>query len=140
MKHIIAGWIIVAFSYFLSLFLGFTLYPLIFGEPWDYNRVASGYFIGAFVVFIPYITAGLFIRKSKFEPIKTALLISIIPAIFEKVFIYFIGASIAPTTHEGNNRTVMQFITGEAVPYFTPLYFAAGIVSVVLCMWVAGRK
>lgn len=135
MKRIIEGIFVTTIAYFLSLWIAFAWFGLLFSIPFDHDWDLSGTFIGAFMVTIPYVTYGLLARLRAYSA-RLVLAVSLATVVCERAAIYLIGYYFSSN---GYGSTIpLQFIRGEAAPYFTPLYiFAGGIFSVILCVAVA---
>ncbi|MDQ1914321.1 hypothetical protein RAC89_28485 [Paenibacillus sp. GD4] len=139
---IIGGWMVITSSYFLTLYAMFTLYWIIFKEPVDHNWNISGAFIGAPLLIIPYLVAGLYTKKVFDKKRTGALWVSIIPVISERLLIYLIGYLLVLGGGDGSmdGVTTMMFIRGEAAPYYTYTYIICGIISVLICVIAASNK
>lgn len=128
-----------AFFYFISVFIGFFFYNLIYDIPFDHNRMISGLFVGSFVTVIPYVLLGMFISAIyKNKPIKNSFFIGLFVLMGERLAIYFIGFNFVRTRVDGwiveNLLSPINFVWAEALPYFTPFYIGVGgIVSLLLC-------
>jgi hypothetical protein len=86
----LGGWIIITISYFLTLFVSFSVGGLLFPtneqlgnntfKVIEENRIYLRYFIAAMMLIFPYIIAGFYSKKRLFnEPIKGAIWLSIVP-------------------------------------------------------------
>ncbi|WP_169083925.1 hypothetical protein [Paenibacillus sp. PL91] len=139
---IVAGWMVITFSYFLTMYAMFTLYRAIFKEPIDYNWDLSGTFAGIPLLIIPYLLAGVYTSKVFVNKRSAALWVSIIPVLCERLLIYLIGYLLVLGGGDGsmNGITTMMFIRGEAAPYYTHTYIICGVISVLICMIVASYK
>lgn len=141
-KKISVGWMVITFSYFLTMYVMFTMYRIIFKEPIDYNWDLSGTFAGIPLLIIPYLLAGIYANKVFVNKRSGALWISIIPVICERLLIYLIGYLLVLGGGDGsmNGITTMMFIRGEAAPYYTHTYIICGVISVLICFFVASYK
>lgn len=91
------------------------------------------------MVTIPYLAYGLLIRSFPDNPIRLAFQVSLVTVIGERMSIYLLGWYYS--SNGFGNPVPLEFIRGEAAPYFTPLYiFAGGIISVVICVLAAGIR
>lgn len=138
MRKVMAGWILVLVCYWATYLVSAWLYLLIFNRSIDSEWNKSGLFIGAFLIIIPYVAAGLFVRYGLDATIKQALWISVVPIISEKIFICLIGFILVGDPSVTNN--VWLVIRGEFAPYFTPFYIAAGVLSMLVCLVVGNKK
>jgi hypothetical protein len=139
---IIGGWMVITFSYFLTMYAMFTLYWIIFKEPIDYNWDLSGTFAGIPLLIIPYFLAGIYSNLAFVNKRSGALWVSIIPVICERLLIYLIGYLLVLGGGDGsmNGVTTMMFIRGEAAPYYTYTYIICGVISVLICFIVGSYK
>lgn len=136
MQKLVVGLAMMTFLYFVVLWTAFTMYHVIFQTPFDHNWDQSGMFIGIWMVTIPYLILGFTLRYFSERPVREAFQISLLTLVCERVSIYLIGYYYA--SHGYGNPEPLQFIRGEAAPYYTPAYiFAGGIISVLLAMGVA---
>jgi hypothetical protein len=85
---IFIGWVIITLTYFLTLAFSHILYRFVFQTPADFNWNTSGTFIGIFMLTVPYIVGGLFVRKTTIKPMLKAFWVSIVPTL-SKNFYYF---------------------------------------------------
>lgn len=136
---ILAGWILITFSYFVTFYYGVRAFYRITSTPIDLMRYESGLFLGSFLISIPYILGGLYARMLSENPTREAFWISIVPAISEKLLIYLIGLWFYSSGGDGSiaGLTVMDFIQAEAAPYYTITYVIMSIVSVVITVFIA---
>jgi hypothetical protein len=139
---VVGGWMVTTFSYFLTLYVMFSLYPILFKQPTDHNWDLSGTFIGTSLIIIPYLFAGLYVKKAFDNKRSGALWVSIIPVISERLLIYIIGYLLVLAGGDGsmNGITTMMFIRGEAAPYYTYTYIIGGVLSVLICMIAASFR
>lgn len=141
-SDIIAGWFIVTFTYLVTLASSHILYRMLFQTPADLDWGTSGIFIGFFMLTIPYIVAGFFVRKSANQKIKTALWVSVIPFISEKLLLLWIGSLFVRSNNSSIGAiTNFEFLRGDGgLPYFTVSYMVLGVLSILLCIFVATNK
>lgn len=139
---LITGWFIVTLSYFVTFAASAYLFRLLFQEPIDLGRPASGVFMGCFMIVIPYIVAGLYSRSAFDRPTPGAFWVSFVPMISERGLIYLIGAQLVASGGDGSMEgiTTMMFIQGEAAPYYTVPYILLGVLSVLLAMIISRSK
>lgn len=139
---VVGGWLVTTSSYFLTLYAMFTLYPLLFREPVDHNWDLSGVFIGTALIFIPYLIAGLYVKKVFVNKMFGALWVSLIPVISERLSIYCIGYLLVLMGGDGSMEgiTTMMFIRGEAAPFYTYTYILCGILSILICVFAASSR
>lgn len=136
MRKIIEGLSITTCFYFVTLWAAFALFRMIVSIPFDRKWDLSGTFIGLFMVTLPYLLYGLFARFQEENPARLALQVSVVTVLCERVSIYLLGLYYASNGY--GNPVPLEFIRGEAAPYFTPLYiFAGGVCSVLLCVMAA---
>ncbi|MEK3911804.1 hypothetical protein [Paenibacillus sp. FSL H7-0331] len=142
MGKIVGGWLVTTFGYFLTLFAMVTLYSILFKQPADYNWDLSGTFIGVPLIIVPYLLAGLYVKRSFVKKRSGALWVSIIPVISERLLIYLIGYLLILVGGDGsiNGITTMMFIRGEAAPYYTYTYMICGVFSIWVCMITASTQ
>lgn len=140
MGKVVGGWIVTTSSYLLTLFAMFTLYPILFNQPVNYNWDLSGTFIGTFLIIAPHFFAGLYVKRAFVNKRSGALWVSMIPVMGERIFV--IGYLLVLVGGDGsmNGITTMMFIRGEAAPYYTYTYMICGVFSVVICMITASYK
>ncbi|MEJ8547421.1 hypothetical protein [Brevibacillus borstelensis] len=139
MSKIIEGLAITTIFYFATLWSAFTLFHFIYRIPFDHEWDLSGNFVGMFMITIPYILYGLVMRVRQDRPVRQAFIVSLITVVCERVSIYALGVFFSSNGY--GSPVPLQFIRGEAAPYFTPLYiFAGGIVSVSLCVITTGIR
>jgi hypothetical protein len=136
---IIVGWFIVTSTYIVTLALAHLLYRVIFQTPAGLDWATSGTFIGFFMLTIPYIVAGFFVRKSAHQKIKTAIWVSVIPFISEKLLLLWIGSLFVRSKNSSiGAMTNFEFLRGDGgLPYFTVSYMVLGVFSILLCIFVA---
>jgi hypothetical protein len=135
----VGGWMVATSCYFLTLFSMFILYPLLFNEPVDHNWDLSGTFIGIPLIIIPYLIAGLYVKKAFANKWFGALWVSIIPVVSERLLIYLVGYLLVLGGGDGSMKaiTTMMFIRGEAAPFYTYTYIFCGIFSILICIITA---
>jgi hypothetical protein len=139
---IFIGWVIITMTYLLSLAFSHFLYRFLFQTPADHNWDTAGTFMGIFMLTIPYIVGGFFVRKTKSTPILTAFWASIVPAISEKSLLLWIGAAFVNTDHPSIGATTsITFLRGDGgLPFFTVTYMALSALSISICIFVAAYK
>ncbi|WP_214484813.1 hypothetical protein [Bacillus sp. SM2101] len=140
---IIVGWTIVIIVYILTYLASATLFVLIFQRSIDQDWRLSGIFIGFFLIVIPYLSAGIFVRKFFSKPYKVGLLVSIVPWILEKVIIYGVGAMYKEAISKtiSSVTSTIAFIRGDAgLPYFTSIYCILGLLSIFITVLTATYK
>jgi hypothetical protein len=139
---IIASCILTTIVYFVTFVLVGLIFTAIVHQPIDLARDSSGTVIGVCLIILPYIFNGFLSRKLFSNPIKGALITSLIIVIFERLVIYLIGLFFV--LHGGerptDNRSVLQFVQAEAAPFFTLPYILMGIVSVCISVFIASLK
>lgn len=139
MHQVIRGLSVTTFFYMVTLWASFALFHAIFDKPFDHDWDLSGNFIGLFMVSVPYIAYGLILRHVENRPVRRAVQVSLLTVVCERVSIYWIGSYFAANGY--GNPIPLQFIRGEAAPYFSiPYIFIGGIVSVLLCVAAAGVR
>lgn len=132
--------VITAMCYYISLMVAFGLYNIIFDLPSDRNRAVSGIFIGLFVIIIPYVLLGIFMNViNKNSPIRASFLNGLLVILSERLSIYFIGWTFVSTGTDSwsydNIISPINFVSSEALPYFTPFYIIfGGLISLVICL------
>ncbi|WP_134687045.1 hypothetical protein [Brevibacillus migulae] len=143
-QEIVNGWFLVTGAYFITLMIVARSYTAITGLPIDHQRDLSGLVLGCFMVVVPYIVGGYYVRKTAKHAVgQTALWVGIVPSISEKVLIYLIAAFFVASGGDGGGdgivtyRSVMGFAEAEAVPYFTTLYLITAPLSIVVCVLTA---
>lgn len=142
MGKIVGGWLVTTSGYLLTLFAMFTLYPILFRQPADHNWDLSGTFIGVPLIIVPYLFAGLYVKRAFVKKRSGALWVCIIPVISERLLIYLIGHLLLLGGGDGstNGMTTMMFIRGEAAPYYTYTYIICGVFSILVCMITASTQ
>ncbi|UFJ41155.1 hypothetical protein LOK74_00910 [Brevibacillus humidisoli] len=67
---------------------------------------------------------------------------STVPMVCERILIYVIGALLVAGGGDGTMEgiTVIQFIRGEAAPYYTVTYILLGLASPLLAIAAAGWR
>lgn len=135
----IGGWMVTTSSYFLTLFSMSILFPLLFRQPVDHNWDLSGIFIGTPLIIIPYLIAGLYVKKVFAKKSSGALWVSIIPVLSERLLIYIIGYLLVLGGGDGSMKDIstMMFIRGEAAPFYSYTYIFCGILSILICVITA---
>jgi hypothetical protein len=139
----VIGWITLTLSYFLTYGLSSILYRMIFTAPADHDWNTSGVFMGIFMLTIPYLIAGLFVRISPTtKKIKLALWIGLIPCIFEKILLLWIGSLFVNSNNPSIGAdTSIAFLRGDGgLPYFSVTYMLLGLISVFLCIYIANYR
>lgn len=136
------GWFMVTLCYLVTYYGTACLYQIIFSEPIDHDWDASGLFIGSFLVTVPYVLAGLYARKMYPQPLKGAFWVSVVPALAEKGLLYLIGIYWVGIERVSGiaGRTPMMLVRGEAAPFFTTGYILCSVISIMLALYIAGRK
>jgi hypothetical protein len=138
---IFVGWVIITMTYLLTLASSHIIYRFLFQTPADHNWNTSGTFIGIFMLTVPYIVGGLFVRKTTIKPIITAFWVSIVPALSEKFLLLWIGAAFVNTDPSIGATTSMAFLRGDGgLPFFTVPYMTLSVLSVCICIFVAANK
>jgi hypothetical protein len=138
---IFMGWIIITMTYLLTLAFSHILYRLLFQTPADHNWNSSGTFIGLFMLTVPYIVGGLFVRKTTIKPIITAFWISIVPTLSEKSLLLWIGAAFVNIEPVIGATTSITFLRGDGgLPFFTVPYMVLSVLSIFICIFVAAYK
>ncbi len=126
--------------------IGFFFYNLIYDVPFDRNRIVSGLFVGSFVTIIPYVLLGMFISVIyKNKPLQNSFLIGLFVMLGERLSLYLIGFNFVRTRMDGwtyeNLLSPINFVSAEALSYFTPFYISVGgIISLILCLvstWIS---
>lgn len=137
--RIFTGWVLTTLCYFAAFWVSASLFRFLFREPIDLGRPASGVFIGAFLLTVPYIVAGLYARQVFDRPAAGALWVSIVPVVAERSLIYLIGALLVAAGGDGSmdGITTMMFIQGEAAPYYSVTYILLGVFSILLALIIA---
>ncbi len=138
MRKIASGWVLIFVVYLITYFISAWMYLLLFNRNIDSDWNHSGLFIGACLTMIPYVAAGIFIRKWLDATTKQAFWISIVPIIAEKIVIYLIGVLIVSDPSVTDH--IWLAIRGEFAPYFTPLYLVAGLLSLAVCILIGKGK
>ncbi len=107
----------------------------------------SSVMMGVCQIIIPYVAGGWYARevfRREGRPLMSALIISVVPAVCERLLLVGIGAWLTVLGVYGAGQTsltmerVFDLIQTEALPYFTPEYIIWGlVVSVPVCMVTA---
>lgn len=126
----IEGILAIGLFYLLTLGISILLYRVIFKLPLDSNWNQSGVFIGTFMIIVPYVLYGLMSRYIFENQLKDVLIISGSFAVLERVCISIIGLKYTWNGYGADN--LIQFIRGEALPYFSPLYIFGGCIISIL--------
>ena len=150
MKYV-TGWLIITFSYFITLYLsavtGFILFPETehIGNNMhrinEENRLYVKYFVSVMMIVVPYVIAGIYVRIS-YSSTKDGLWISLIPVVSERVIIFLLGLLFVPRFLSGWDITsVVPFIQWKTKAfYFSYVYILSGIISVFITIGVAKLK
>jgi hypothetical protein len=139
--NIVIGWVVITMTYLITFTFSHLLYRLLFQIPADHNWTTSGIFMGIFMLTIPYIIGGKFVRKTTIKPIKTAIWVSVVPAFSEKLLLLWIGAAFVITDPSIGATTSMSFLRGDGgLPFFTVPYMALSVLSISICIFVASYK
>lgn len=131
-QAVFSGWVMITAVYFLTMIVSFHFYSKPgTGLNWEMTNPTAFWMIT-----IPYICGGLYCRfTGRYYSREYPLLVSIIPVIAERVLILLIGYRLYVSGGDGSmgGVTLLTFIRGEAVPFFTPSYiFAGGVVSILI--------
>jgi hypothetical protein len=143
MRKYLFGWGVVTAAYYLTLFVAARTYIAITGIPIDHERHISGFVLGTVMLIVPYVIGGLYAAREFPRSSRDAFWVSVVPAVGEKVCVFLIGALFVAGGGAGGGNgivtwdSVIMFITAEALPYFTPLYMAASVISPLVCILTA---
>lgn len=137
---IFQGWFFVTLTYVITLVLSATVGALL--KP-DNDPAFFQNFVGGFLIIVPYVIAGIFVSGKFSNPSKSALLISIVPVLGERLIIFLIGTYyVSERFLPGwNMYTVMMFIQAKTPAfYFTVPYIILGFISILITIVVANLK
>jgi len=141
-RLIIKGWFLITSSYLLTYMFAMIIYHSLFPTPADLDQETSGLFVGVFMIIVPYAVVGTYVRKKNVSnPVKTVLLLTLLPVIGEKLGIYMLGSLLLKGGGDAgatDGVTTMGLIGGDCgLPYFTPFYFFCSIISVGIALLIA---
>lgn len=138
-KKIFVGWILITSVYFITYAIVTRIFYFITGHSIFDDRYMSGIILGILLITIPYIAAGLYVRR-KIHNLIGALWVCLVPMICERLIIYSVAYLLYINGGDGwvtPNVTLMGFIQGEEAPYFTTIYILMGLASLLLTLIIS---
>jgi hypothetical protein len=133
----LAGWVLITFSYFATLFVSGSVWGLLLGginSPIGVKPMLFRSLVAVCMLIIPYVIAGIYARRTEIN----VLWVSIVPVVCERLILFMIGRHyVTERFNPGwNGLTVIRFIQAKTPAfYFSPGYIILGVASVFVSVY-----